>query len=192
MNKGSLSKPVSPDFRKIYDLFDEVSPLPFDCGTLCGAACCRGEEDGEEELGIYLLPGEASLHDRTDPWLTWSEDAAEDYDFPESWTSTVDFVTCSGPEHCRRELRPIQCRTFPLLPHLAEDGTLYMILCDAELPYRCPLLEDPSQIRPDFVKNALRAWKLLLEEPLIRDLVEYDSRARDEEGAGYTVALMDE
>ena len=187
MKTGSLQKEFGIDYPGVYELLDRVPAADLDCGTLCGAACCRQDPESEEECGIYLLPGEASMHDRSDPWLTWSADNAEEYDFPVSWTGTVDFVRCGGPGHCRRELRPIQCRTFPLAPHLTEDGELVMILCDIPLPYSCPLLYEPERLLPEFVENALSAWKLLIGEPLIRDLVELDSRARDEEGAGYTV-----
>ena len=38
-------------------------------------------------------------------------------------------------------MRPLQCRTFPLTPHLTEDGILLLIYNDEELPYICPLIE---------------------------------------------------
>ena len=49
-------------WKAIYRLLDRVSPIDGDCGRLCGAACCTcgdAEKDGtEEDLGIYLYPGE--------------------------------------------------------------------------------------------------------------------------------------
>ena len=46
----------SRTYRAIYRLLDRVSPVPFDCGQICGAACCTAAEL-DDELGILLLPG---------------------------------------------------------------------------------------------------------------------------------------
>lgn len=182
---GRLNK---SDYEEIYRILDSATPVPFDCGTLCNAVCCSLDAAGED-AGIYLLPGESCMHDKNDPWLSWSEDMVEDYDFPESWTGTVDFVRCQGALKCKRKLRPIQCRTFPLSPHLTEDGKLYMIVSDEELPYKCPLLSDYKSINKEFVSACKKAWKILITDELIYDLVYDDSRFRDSCGAEYIVAL---
>ena len=59
MIKGSTRKRT---YRAIYRLLDRVSPVPFDCGMICGSACCTSI--GEDEMGIYLLPGEEKIHDK--------------------------------------------------------------------------------------------------------------------------------
>ena len=41
-------------YRAIYRLLDRVSPVDYDCGTLCGAACCMVESEPDMEMGIYL------------------------------------------------------------------------------------------------------------------------------------------
>lgn len=174
------------DFHEIYALLDTVNPMKTDCGLLCGAVCCR--QAAPEDMGIYLLPGEASVHDKNDGWLTWSEEDPEESGFPESWTDPVDYVVCHGPENCKRKLRPIQCRTFPLEPHLTEDGHLFMIVNSMELPYECPLVEDYTRIGEDFVKVTLMVWQKLIEDPRIYDFVYEDSRYRDEECDEYVVA----
>lgn len=46
-------------WRAVYRLLDQVSTEVFDCGTLCGSVCCTCQ--AEEELGIYLFPGEHLL-----------------------------------------------------------------------------------------------------------------------------------
>ena len=196
------------EYMEIYRLLDSVSPLPYDCGELCGAICCGTDDDtwtdspvfkdtedlsdpdpGKDaeirpaadeppEMGIYLLPGEDKLHRKKDNWLTWSEERAEDYAFPDSWKGTVYFVRCKTPPHCPREKRPIQCRTFPLAPHFMEDGRLVMILNDLELPYRCPLITEKMNLNPDFLEITHRCWKRLVKDPLIRDLVRMDSDER--------------
>ena len=166
-------------YRAIYRLLDRVSPVPFDCGTVCGAACCM--DGGDEEHGIYLLPGEDKVHSRKDGWLTWQAESTEEYDFPESWNGKVDFVRCGGPAECMRHLRPIQCRSFPLLPHITEDGELQLIYDDAELPYCCPLIEDEVDLEQDFIRATYTVWKHLVRDPLIYDLVALDSRERGDE-----------
>ena len=138
-------------YEEIYRRWDDCTPVPFDCGTICGAACCVA--DGGETMGIYLLPGEEKVHDKKDPWLTWSMDEAQDYDFPEAWRGKVPFVTCRGPEHCNRKKRPIQCRTFPLRPYLTGDE--------------------------QFIRVCYENWRILIQDPLIRDIVKMDSQAID-------------
>lgn len=164
-------------YQAIYRLLDRVSPVPYDCGTLCSAICCSCGND-DENLGIYLLPGEDKVHDRNDDWLTWSAEYAEDYEFPESWTGKVYFVRCKTPPICPREKRPMQCRTFPLTPHIDEDGVLSLVLNDSDLPYSCPLIAEKIELDPAFVKATYTCWKHLLRDPLIYDLVKEDSEYR--------------
>ena len=174
-------------YQAIYRLLDRVSPLDGDCGELCGAACCTVDRDrpldGEAadfDMGIYLLPGEDKVHDKRDPWLTWCEESAEDYDFPESWKGKVYFVKCGGPGVCKRGLRPMQCRTFPLAPHIDEEGELSLVYNDMNLPYRCPLIDEEMPLTEGFVQATFTVWRRLIEDPLIYDLVAADSRAREE------------
>lgn len=164
-------------YQAIYRLLDRVSPVPYDCGTLCGAICCTCGQD-DEELGIYLLPGEEKVHNRKDSWLTWMTERAEDYDFPESWTGSVHFVRCKTPPVCPREKRPLQCRTFPLTPHIDENDTLTLIWNDTELPYQCPLIKNKTELTPSFIKATYTCWKHLIRDPLIYDLVRQDSLNR--------------
>ena len=166
-------------YKAIYRLLNMVSPLDSDCGLLCGAACCTAEKGDDSEMGIYLLPGEEKAHDRKDNWLKWSAEEAEDYDFPESWKGKIYFVQCQGPGKCRREIRPLQCRTFPLTPHINEAGELSLVYNDIELPYRCPLIDEEMQLEERFVKATFTVWKHLIRDPLIYDLVKMDSEMRE-------------
>ena len=127
-------------YEEIYELLNSVEILDFDCGTLCGAACCTHE--GTEEMGIYLLPGEEAVHEDDHDWLDFRIEKAEEHYMPESWSDEVHFVRCKTPPFCPREKRPIQCRTFPLAPHIDSDGELTLIYNDMELPYKCPLIEE--------------------------------------------------
>ena len=157
-------------YRAIYRLLDRVSPVPFDCGIICGSACCTAA-DYDDELGIMLLPGEEKVHSRDADWLKWESLSTDYYEFPPSWQGKVYFVRCKTPPHCPRELRPIQCRMFPLAPHIDKDGELVMIYNDTDLPYCCPMIEDETELDPDFVRATYTVWKHLIRDPLIYDLV---------------------
>ena len=170
-------------YKAIYRLLDRVSPVPFDCGTICGAACCNAAYT-DEDMGIMLLPGEEKIHDRHADWLSWDVLSTDEYELPGSWHGKIFFVKCKTPPHCPRHLRPIQCRSFPLLPHLDEDGTLQLIYNDYDLPYACPMIEDEIELDERFVKATYTAWKHLIRDPLIYDMVWGDSRARDMDADG--------
>ena len=184
-------------YKKIYESLDRVSPLESDCGKLCGAACCTCSSEPDEttpsserdinadySMGLYLLPGEDSMFDFTEDWIEWGYLQAEDYDFPDSWSGKVPFFQCKTPPVCPREKRPIQCRSFPLMPHIDEKGKLYLIFDNDNLPYSCPLIEkrDTYPLSDEFINATYSAWRILITDPYIFDLVEYDSRIREEEG----------
>ena len=167
----------------MYRLLDRVSPADGDCGRFCGAACCNY---AGTDFGIYLYPGEEKLFEdeihrsSESGWLSWSVEDAEDYEFPLSWRGKVYFASCTGPAFCVRHMRPLQCRFFPLAPHLTKDGTLHLILYPGELPYRCPLLAPDFPLDERFVRATYTVWKRLIQDPLIRDLVAQDSKERQE------------
>lgn len=183
MIKGTTRKST---YRAIYRLLDRVSPVPFDCGRICGAACCTAA-NYDEEMGIFLLPGEEKVHSRHDDWLVWNSLSTEEYEFPESWHGNVCFVRCKTPPHCPRSKRPIQCRTFPLAPHISPDGSLHLIYSDADLPYCCPMIEESTELDPRFVQATYTVWKHLVRDPLIFDLVRMESDYRDESSLVYAI-----
>lgn len=163
------------DWKRVYKLLNDVTPLSVDCGKLCGAICCAEWEKG---VGMYLLPGEENMFDRNEEWLTWQEHNTEDYEFCPSWRSPVYFVCCRGV--CPRERRPFACRTFPVTPYLSPDGTLELRLEGAAIPV-CPLVRggDINLLDRRFLARARLAWEELLKDPLIRDHVEWESRILD-------------
>jgi len=184
-------------FQAIYRFLDFFSPIDDDCGKLCGAVCCLcstdptedtpscpGDVNADHSMGLYLLPGEEQLFDGHEDWINWGYIDADEYDFPESWHGPVPFFQCTTAPNCPREKRPLQCRTFPLVPHIHEDGMLYMIYDRDPLPYECPLISNPDEhpLDPGFVKATWRVWSHLVRDPLIMDLVELDSEIRLEEG----------
>lgn len=169
-------------YKAIYRLLNRVSPLPADCGQLCSAACCNCGGDSESgdsldfDMGIYLLPGEEKLFTLKEDWLKWTAEYAEDYEFPKSWSGKVYFVRCKTPPHCPRDMRPLQCRFYPLAPYITERGELKLILAPQELPYRCPLITDKIPLQKSFIKATGTVWKHLIRDPLICDLVKMDSK----------------
>ncbi len=172
--KSSIRKST---YKAIYRLLDRVSPIKTDCGLLCDSACCRNTEGN---MGIYLLPGEEKLFSRKEAWLRWDVENAEDYEFPDSWHGKIYFLTCLGPAYCHRKERPLQCRFFPLAPHITRDGKLVMIIFPLKLPYECPLIQNKTDLEPSFVKAVHTVWARLVQDPLIRDLVLHDSNDRDD------------
>ena len=188
---SSISKNT---FKAIYRLLDKVSPLDDDCGLLCGAACCTcdncegadaivegASDDADYEMGIYLLPGEEQMFDGDEDWIKWGHLAAEEFDFPDSWYGDVHFLECKAAPCCPREKRPLQCRFYPLTPHIDEDGKLWLIYQNAELPYTCPLIESRIPLNRSFMKATYTVWCRLIQDSLILDMVLMDSQYRIED-----------
>ena len=178
--KSSIRKAT---YLAIYRLLDRVSPIQGDCGVLCGRACCDcgdllSDQAKDFRLGMYLLPGEEKLFTKKEDWLTWNADSVEDYDFPASWSGKVYFVQCHNAPQCVRKLRPIQCRTFPLAPHITEDGVFHLIWNTDDLPYACPLVKEKTPLNGGFIRATYTVWKRLMQDPLIFDLVKLDSGYR--------------
>ena len=76
-------------------------------------------------------------------------------------------------------MRSIQCRTYPLAPHIDDYGRLSLIYNVSDLPYVCPLIEDKITLNRDFIQATYTVWKHLIRDPLIYDMVEMDSQYRD-------------
>jgi hypothetical protein len=160
------------DFAKAYELLD-IPVLQYDCGRLCGNLCCQEYQPG---VGMYLLPGEECMFTGKEPWLQWSFHNARDHDFPPEYQGVVAFVKCNGV--CPREKRPIQCRTFPLMPYLDSHGNLSVVHDGLNGILICPLIRNPDKypLNPDFVNNALKAWQILSRDPFIKKDIEWQSR----------------
>lgn len=165
------------DFAQVYALLD-VPALDGDCGNLCDRKCCQEYEPG---VGMYLLPGEDCMFDGNEPWLEWNLQSARHQDFPPEWEGMVYFVMCHGT--CPRERRPIQCRTFPLMPYIDQDGNLNVRLDTLTGSLLCPLVRyaESHPLRREFVDAVLSAWQILTKDPLIRADVLWQSRKLDQD-----------
>ena len=75
------------DYKKLYRLFEDVTPLKTDCGALCGAACCKGDDT----VGMLLFPGEETA-------------------LPVTEAQGRRFVLCGGA--CERAQRPLSISHF--------------------------------------------------------------------------------
>lgn len=89
-------------YNEIYYLFNNTTPLPVDCGDLCGGLCCTGDDD----TGMLLFPGEELLFEGLDGF------EVKDTEFKLSNGFFVKLLICE--KSCKRELRPLACRIFPL------------------------------------------------------------------------------
>lgn len=133
-------------------LLANQTPMAFDCGRTCQAACCKSDEEGHG--GVFLFPGEEKLIG-TD-WARVS-DASEDFGAP------ALMMTCAGT--CDRMKRPLGCMIFPLTPVVDEQGRV-----DVRFDYRarplCPILRDGLRgLRRDFVAAARQALGEIARDP---------------------------
>ena len=63
-------------YLQLYKLFDDITPVPVDCGQLCDKACCKGDDSG-----MFLFPGEKEVFNKNghDPS---PEEIAKELDLP--------------------------------------------------------------------------------------------------------------
>ncbi len=151
-----------------YQLLSFLTPLKTDCGVLCGAQCCKGGTDD----GMLLFPGEELL-------LTESlREAGAPSGFSirnsniilESTGKPVQYLTCQGK--CTREMRPMACRIFPLLPYLDAYGHI-RVKPDLRAYAMCPLLSrsDLSPIQSVFAQRVQKVFSMAVQIPGIIELL---------------------
>lgn len=175
-------KPGTSVWRQVYNLLDRATPLPWDCGRLCGAACCKKPPGEADEPGMLLYPGE----DAYLLGLPKSRILPRELEEPgnKAWwayltdTASGKLLVCRGQEgECRRELRPFSCRIFPLAPFLV-DGVLVLDLDPAGV-HLCPLIQSKSSkwevLDHHFIWQVRRAFSLLLPFEAVREHVKQNS-----------------
>lgn len=117
-------------YLQLYRLFDNTTPLKVDCGKLCNAACCSGDDSG-----MLLFPGEAEVYKLLRP----AGFRIEMSDLKYSYNGRVHktpILFCDGK--CDRYVRPLSCRIFPLTPVLDDNGNIE-IITDPRSKSLCPL-----------------------------------------------------
>lgn len=135
-------------YRVLYQRLDELTPLPFDCGSLCGKLCCQSS--AEEENGMYLFPGEETLFQNksgffiTNSSLTYANG------------KVVKLLCCTEP--CQRDARPLSCRIFPLVPYFRR-GSAVRVIADPRATV-CPLTH---AIAKPYIERQFRleVWKAM-------------------------------
>ena len=130
-------------------LVQDCTPLTADCGRLCGAACCRGDE----ATGMLLFPGEETLYAPCDFARV----------LPASFSlggQPAQLLVCQG--RCDRKNRPLACRLFPLFLTFKPDGSTRLRL-DRRARAVCPLTDYGIRaLDPAFRQAARQAYDLLL------------------------------
>lgn len=158
-------------FQQAYILMDEPV-IEGNCGLLCDFHCCRSHER-DHRLGMYLLPGEFKA--MQGHHADYEVHSRYHYELPDG-IKHLHYIFCSDDSGCLRELRPIQCRTYPFEPHL-EDGKLYLVVEQEQL-HDCPLLKTPEKWRRAFVQGVYKGWQLLLTMDRVRNYVLAASKER--------------
>ncbi len=133
--------------KRAYEYLDRVTPLKYDCGRLCGKACCKGE--GE----IWLLPNELKLFE--------AKDGFEIKHFEGEYN-----LKCTALCDKDRTVRPFCCRIFPYFPIVQKAGDRLKIrlICDPRGTSFCPMARGEVKCTPDFARAVRKAVRLLCTE----------------------------
>jgi len=178
---GALPKGA---FEFAYGLLRDLTPLPTDCGELCGAVCCRGSE---EHSGMYLFPGEECMFSGREDWLRFERHLVSERVFCPQWDGKIEavtFVVCDGT--CPRPRRPLACRLFPMAPRFAGPDAEasrvettppgngaqvppFEVILDPDAAFICPLARYGrlTQLDPAYVAACGEVFSLLASDPLI-------------------------
>ncbi len=143
---------ISKIYKSIYDFYGDSTPLLVDCGQLCNGACCKSDDN--EETGMYLFPGEEKL------FLHNPDFKIIDSEFEYYNGKFAKILICKGV--CNRNLRPLSCRIFPIIPYLKHNT--YELIFDPRAKSVCPLLSlnDISELNKNFIRKSKRVINLLL------------------------------
>ncbi len=137
-----------------YKIIGNLTPLRSDCGRLCGAACCNGDED----TGMLLLPGEEELLQSAPGFTVKSADGHR-------------LLVCNG--QCQREYRPLSCRIFPLA--IVNDNGRTKVIPDPRSIPLCPLYRKAldDRLDPAFKKAVKSVAKLFSQSPEMLEFMKY-------------------
>lgn len=141
-------------YRRAYALLKKETPLGrFDCGRLCGGACCKGTEND----GMLLFPHEEELLAHCGYTITAAGEGCA--------------MVCGGT--CKRDYRPLACRFFPLFPVITvKNGSpTVAAVRDPRAAGACPLGKGGA-LSPRFVRAVRRAGKILARDDEIRAYME--------------------
>lgn len=139
---------------KAYDLLGILTPLNSDCGRLCNAACCKGNDD----TGMLLFPGEEELY-------------ANSEEFKIIHTQKYSLLICNGT--CSRNKRPLSCRIFPLA--IINDNGFIRVIADPRSIPVCPLYKQAllNKLDINFKKAVKSTAKLLSQSDSVKEFLAY-------------------
>lgn len=146
--------------KSAYSVLRRKTPLKFDCGSLCGGSCCKGDE----ETGMLLFPGEELLID-------------ENIKILES-DNGLKLAVCEGS--CNRNKRPLACRIYPLFPLVTEENGKYKIKVVYDFRAACPIGEDKLKIQKSFKRGVKRVGEYLLSNEETKEYLKMLSAQFDE------------
>lgn len=146
--------------RRAYALLENSTPLKYDCGKLCGNACCKAETvKSKGEAGMVLLPYEDVLIGGLE-------------EFKIKDTSDGKILICNGS--CERIFRPFMCRIFPYYARIDEKTGGISLRVDPRAANVCPIAIKKHGTRHSayFHRNAIRAVRILMrDEDLKKELI---------------------
>ncbi len=127
---------------RAYSILSDLTPLKSDCGRLCGAACCKGDD----ETGMLLFPGEKELFENNPDYTV----LPTDYGY--------DLAVCKGV--CDRASRPLSCRIFPLA--IVAKNSIVKVIPDPRCRAMCPLWRQAvsKRLDPGFTKAVKEVARL--------------------------------
>lgn len=135
---------INKVYTRAYKALEDVTPLLFDCGELCGAKCCLSGSEG-----MYLFPYEAEfLKGKSDKTIVTTRNG-------------IDLLLCDG--HCDRLYRPLACRIFPLFPYVTKYNKINVSF-DLRAKNICPLqfTDIPEiNIQNKFTRRIAKVFKKL-------------------------------
>lgn len=168
-----------PLYELIYTKLNKVTPLRRDCGLLCARACCQGSD--HETLGMYLFPGEEVMFAGNKYAEDYFKIIQTDLEIlsKSGKRKKVLLLTCEG--QCDRNLRPLACRLFPLIPYLNEKDIL-KVKIDPRAKGICPLTqgEDTAATTKQFLSRVRKASQLLAKDEEVKDFIKTLSLLLDE------------
>lgn len=151
------------------------TPMKNDCGMLCGGACCKPDESGEN--GMLLYPFEERLYRAPIEGFSYVL-RADDRLYRGGWR-----LVCEG--ECPREHRPLACRMFPLRIRVTEpndeaDSRAVAVL-DPRAWAVCPLLEGGGlrAMRASFVTAVAAAGEEMCRSPYLLESLLNEQRLLD-------------
>lgn len=162
--------------REARALLNTVTPLRSDCGRLCGGACCKADETGEN--GMLLYPFEERLYQKPIEDFPFRL-APDDRLVKGGWR-----LVCEGV--CPREHRPLACRIFPLRISVTVDRKTREECVKAELDPRawavCPLPEEGGlrAVRADFITAVEQAGTLMYRNTYLLEAILNEQRMVEE------------